>query len=115
TLSIGGLGCVEASAQGGIVAGGDVRVGTSAAGEGVGFVNTGGVLVVGGDLIVGDQGYARVQLDENATLDPRINVTGALRIGESPHGNGKLFVEGDTQTDGASLNSNTVRVGDGTN
>jgi T5SS/PEP-CTERM-associated repeat protein len=119
TLSIGGLGCVEVSDEGGIVtdehAGGDVLVGTTEAGEGLLFVNQGGVLSVGGQLVVGENGSGKLVLVEDIFSDPRVNVAGAMAIGESlpPAGRGTVIVVGDGQTDGASLTSNTLRVPDG--
>lgn len=119
TLSIGGLGCVEVTKEGGIVsgehAGGDVSVGSTEAGKGLLFANEGGVLVVGGRLIVGESGEGKLQVIEDAADDPRVTVAGALLIGDSlpPAGNGHVVVEGDVATDAASLTSNSLRVPDG--
>jgi hypothetical protein len=78
-------------------------------------VNTGGVLVVGGNLTVGDSGKGRLELDENQVLDPRVTVAGQLRIGQAlpPVGRGNVVVRGDDQTNAASLTSNSVRIPDG--
>jgi T5SS/PEP-CTERM-associated repeat protein len=119
SLSIGGLGCVEVTDEGGIVtgehAGGDVLVGTTEAGEGLLFVNQAGVLSVGARLVVGESGPGMIVLVEDTFADPRINVAGAMAIGQSlpPAGSGKVIVVGDPLTEGASLTSNTLSVPDG--
>src|SRR6185369_4509835 len=48
-------------------------------------------------------------------FDPRINVTGALRIGDAlpPAGSGKVVVTGENATSAASLTSNSVSIPDG--
>jgi T5SS/PEP-CTERM-associated repeat protein len=119
TLSIGGLGCVEATALGGIVtgehAGGDVRVGTTEAGDAQLFVNLGGVLVVGKDLVVGDTGHARLRLvDDDLNNTALVKVTGAMAIGGAlpPAGQGVVEVEGEASALDL-ITSNSLRIPDG--
>lgn len=118
TLSVGGLGCVEIQNEGGIVSGehggGDVLVGTTETGEAQLLVNEGAALVVGGKLIVGESGPAKLLLVDAVDRSAVVNVAGALLIGQSlpPAGHGRIFINGDLN-DAQLLTSSSMRVPDG--
>jgi T5SS/PEP-CTERM-associated repeat protein len=118
TLSVGGLGCVEIQNEGGIVSGehggGDVLVGTTETGEAQLLVNEGAALVVGGRLVIGESGPAKLLLVDAVDHSAVVNVAGALLIGQSlpPAGHGRIFINGDLN-DAQLLTSNSLRVPDG--
>src|SRR5262249_50196308 len=105
----------EATARGRIITGeqggGDVFVGTSD-GNAELFVVAGGSLVVGGQLVVGDSGFRRLELDENAALDASVIVTRDLIVRSPlpPAGLGTVSVVGDPATDLSSLSASSVDV-----
>jgi T5SS/PEP-CTERM-associated repeat protein len=118
TLAIGGLGCVEVGNEGGLVttAGspptGDLLVGTTEAGEGALLVDD-GVVLVAGDLVVGESGPGEVVVTEGVAT--QLAVAGATLIGSSlpPAGRGHFEVNGKLSTPAASFTSGSLRIPDG--